>query len=215
MSITDHEKGIEPSHHFSSVEQEHEAAIQGIWLFLATEILMFGGLFVAYAMFRGMYPIVFHDASKFLDVQMGMVNTLVLIASSYCMAQAVHYTQKGETHHAFSLILLTILCALFFLGVKYFEYAHKFHEGLLPGINFGHAGVSREMGIFFGLYFVMTGLHAIHILVGIGLMIWLLVRFKRNEFSPHYFVPVDGVGLYWHIVDIIWIFLFPLLYLIG
>ncbi|MBI2519824.1 MAG: cytochrome c oxidase subunit 3 family protein [Bdellovibrio sp.] len=215
MSTINFEKGVIPSHHFSTVSQEYHAGILGIWLFLATEVLMFGGLFVAYAIFRNMYPSVFHDASQLLDMQLGAMNTVILIASSYCMAQAVHYTQKGETHHAFTLILLTILCALFFLGVKYFEYQHKFHEGLLPGMNFTHANATREMGIFFGLYFVMTGLHAIHILVGIGLMAWLLLRFKRNEFSPHYFIPVDGVGLYWHIVDIIWIFLFPLLYLIG
>jgi len=215
MSTDNSQKGIVPAHHFDTVEQEFEAGKQGIWLFLATEILIFGGLFVAYAIFRGMYPALFHEASQFLDTNLGALNTLVLIGSSYSMAMAVHYTQKGDGHKAFNLIVVTLLLALVFLVVKYFEYTHKFHEGLLPGFNFTHPGASKETGLFFGIYFVMTGLHAIHILIGMGLMIWLLIRFKRNEFSPHYFLPVDGVGLYWHIVDIIWIFLFPLLYLIG
>jgi len=215
MSTTNNEKGIVPAHHFDSVAQEEDAGIQGIWLFLATEVLMFGGLFVAYAIFRGMYPEMFHHASKYLDTKLGALNTLVLIASSYSMASAVRSTQKGDTQKSFNLILITIACALIFMTVKYFEYTHKFHEGLFPGANFSHPGADKHLGLFFGLYFVMTGLHAIHITVGVGLMVWLLIRIKRGDFSPHYFIPVDAVGLYWHIVDIIWIFLFPLLYLIG
>jgi len=215
MSTDNIEKGVIPAHHFDSVEQEQDAAKQGIWLFLATEILMFGGLFVAYSIFRGKYPEMFHSGSKMLDVTLGAFNTVVLITSSYTMANAVTQTQKGDWQKAFNNVLITLICAGIFMVVKYFEYSHKFHEGMLPGLSFKVEGASQGLGLFFSLYFVMTGLHGIHILVGMALMVWLLIRLKRGEFSPHYYIPVEGVGLYWHIVDIIWIFLFPLMYLIG
>lgn len=211
-------KGHHFAHHFNSAEHEHEACKQGTWLFLATEILMFGGLFVAYAIFRNLHPEVWHAASKLLDVNLGLLNTVFLITSSFTMALAVHHTQKGNNEKALTNLVITFLLAGAFMVVKYFEYSHKIHEGLLPGA--GHfayptAESSKNLALFFSVYFMMTGLHGIHILVGMGLMVWLMIRNRRGDFSSHYYTPVENIGLYWHIVDIIWIYLFPLLYLIG
>ena len=214
---TDNQKG-QPhhfAHHFSSASHEHETSKQGVWVFLVTEIMMFGGLFVAYGIFRNMHPDIWHAGSKLLNVALGGLNTLVLITSSFTMALAVHYTQKGQNKKAFPQLILTFLCAATFLVVKYFEYSHKFHEGLLPGAHFHYPEGPEHLALFFGVYFMMTGLHGIHILIGMGLMVWLMIRNRRGDFNSEYFTPVENVGLYWHIVDIIWIYLFPLLYLIG
>lgn len=212
MSTDNHH--ADHAHHFLSREHENEACKQGVWLFLSTEILMFGGLFVAYFIFRALYPEAFIEGSFHLNVAMGAGNTLVLLYSSYTMANAVNYSAKGENDKAFKNMVITIVCALLFMVVKYFEYSHKFHVGTLPGGSYFFPGESPQLPIFYGLYFVMTGLHGLHILIGIGLITWLCIRNKRGDFSPTNYMAVDGVGLYWHIVDIIWIFLFPLMYLI-
>lgn len=201
------------AHHFKSREHEHETSKLGIWLFMATEILMFGGLFVAFFLFRGLYPEAWREGSALLSVGLGGLNTIVLITSSFTMALAVHYTQKGRNDVAFRHLILTIIFAVLFMVVKYFEYTHKIHEGTLPGGSYFFAGQSQHLPLFFGTYFVMTGLHGVHILVGIGLITWIAKRSKRGDFSPTNFTAVEGVGLYWHVVDIIWIFLFPLMYL--
>ncbi|MBI3018790.1 MAG: cytochrome c oxidase subunit 3 family protein [Deltaproteobacteria bacterium] len=185
-------------------------------LFLATEILLFGGLFVIYIMFRGLYPEVFHEASRYLNRPMGALNTVVLICSSFTMAMAVSRAQHNESKKAAVLLLITFLFGLTFMVVKYFEYTHKIHEGLLPGIHFSFAEMAHPKApLFFSLYFMMTGLHGLHVLVGMGLIFWVLVRAVKGEFSSEYFTPVELTGLYWHLVDLIWIYLFPLLYLIG
>ncbi len=204
------------AHHFSSADDEFEAAKQGMWIFLVTEVLMFGGLFVAYGIFRGLYPEMFHAAHKMLAVPMGALNTVVLITSSLTMALAVSATQKGRKNQAIGYLVVTFIFACCFLVVKYFEYSHKFHDGLLPAGFFTNTELKDPKSpLFFSLYFMMTGLHGIHVLIGMGVIAWILRRTMRNEFSPAFYTPVELVGFYWHFVDLIWIYLFPLLYLVG
>jgi cytochrome c oxidase subunit 3 len=204
------------AHHFASADDEFEAAKQGMWLFLVTEVLMFGGLFVAYGIFRGLYPEMFHEAHKMLQIPMGATNTVVLITSSVTMLFAVTSTQRGKREHAMFYLVITFLLACCFLVIKYFEYSHKFHDGLLPGAYFHNDELKDpKTPLFFSLYFLMTGLHGIHVLIGMGLMAWLFKRTANREFSPSYYTPVELVGFYWHFVDLVWIYLFPLLYLVS
>lgn len=203
-------------HHWANAEVEFEAAKQGMWVFLVTEVLMFGGLFVAYGIFRGMYPEMFHEAHKMLAVNMGATNTVVLILSSVTMLFAVTSTQRGKRDRAILMLVLTLLLSCCFLVIKYFEYTHKFHDGLLPAGFFTNTHLTHPKApLFFSIYFTMTGLHGLHVLIGMGLMLWLLKRTVNNEFGPHFYTPVELVGFYWHFVDLVWIYLFPLLYLVG
>lgn len=216
MSTAKVDRRVEHSHHFNSMDQEHESGKQGVWLFMATEVMMFGGLFVGYFIYRALYPEAWIEGGSLLDWKLGAFNTLVLLFSSFTMAQAVTHTMSGENKKAFNMVIITTLCAFAFMVVKYFEYSGKIHHGLFPAVGFWDAAAveNEHTRLFLTLYFIMTGLHGIHILVGIGLMFWLLKRLKNDEFSKNYYTSVEGVGLYWHIVDIIWIFLFPLMYLI-
>lgn len=216
MSTAKVDRRVDHSHHFESMEQEHESGKQGVWLFMATEMMMFGALFVGYFIYRGLYPEVWVEGGSLLSWQLGATNTLVLLISSFTMAQAVTAAMEGKNKAAFKLVVVTTLCALIFLVIKYFEYTGKIHDGLFPGLDMWtyEGATGGNLRLFFTLYFVMTGLHGLHIVIGIGLMLWLMKRLKNNEFSPKYYTAVEGVGLYWHIVDIIWIFLFPLMYLI-
>ena len=203
-------------HHFVSAAQQRSAAKLGMWIFLATEILFFGGLFMAYGAIRYFYPGTFVAAHAYLSVPMGGLNTVVLISSSFTMALAVRAAQLGERRHLMMLLGATLALAFAFLGVKAFEYHHKFELGLLPG-KFYRAqalGLAGMPHIFFGIYFTMTGLHGVHVVAGMGVIVWMLVRARRGDFSAGYYTPVENVGLYWHLVDLIWIFLFPLLYLV-
>lgn len=203
-------------HHFDSAEQAFDASKMGIWLFLVTEILMFGGLFVIYIVNRALYPDLFHQASHELNRVMGAVNTVVLICSSYTMAMGINRIQHRKNRQAVWLLLATLLFAATFMVIKYFEYSHKIHEGLLPGAHFTFKGIDHpKASLFFSLYFMMTGLHGSHVLVGMGLIAWCLIRTAKGHFSPAYHTPVELTGLFWHLVDLIWIYLFPLLYLIG
>ena len=206
------------AHHFETAEQQSAAARLGMWLFLVTEILFFGGLFVAYAVFRTLHPDVFVNSAALLDTTLGAVNTVVLLFSSLTMAWAVRCSQLGQQRGLILCLSLTIASAVLFLGIKGFEYSHKIHEGHLWVSQYGNAAASETFnraGTFFSVYFAMTGLHAVHIIAGIGAIVWLLQRSLRGHFSPEYYTPVDVVGLYWHLVDLVWIFLFPLLYLVG
>lgn len=204
------------AHHFASADDEFEAAKQGMWIFLVTEVLMFGGLFVAYGIFRGLYPEMFHEAHQFLAVKMGAINTVVLITSSLTMALAVSSTQRGRRDQAILYLAFTFILACCFLVVKYFEYSHKFHEGLLPGVFFHNEELKNpKTPLFFSIYFMMTGLHGIHVMIGMAIIAWLIKRTIRGDFSPYYYTPVELVGFYWHFVDLVWIYLFPLLYLVG
>lgn len=204
-------------HHYESAEQQYQSSKLGLWLFLVTEILLFGGLFVTYIMYRGLYPAMFHEAHTHLNRILGGINTIVLICSSLTMAMAVRSTQRSDANRANQFLLATLFFAFLFLVIKYIEYAHKFHEGLLPGSHFApHAAFTEpKAGLFFSLYFMMTGLHGIHVLVGMGLIAWILYRSNKGHFDAHYSTPVELTGIYWHLVDLIWIYLFPLFYLIG
>jgi len=209
-----HQPGLQ--HHFADMEQQVDAGKIGMWLFLVTEILLFGGLFVGFAIMQGLHHEAFKAAHHHLDRGLGVLNTVVLLISSWTMVMAVYSSQKGDRRKLILFLALTLLCAAIFLGVKYFEYSHKFHEGLLPGKYYSHKGDAVPgQFMFFSFYFMMTGLHALHIVGGMIAISWLLRRAVRGDFSAAYNAPVDIVGLYWHLVDLIWIYLFPLLYLIG
>jgi cytochrome c oxidase subunit 3 len=280
------------AHHFDTYQQQFDAGKLGIWLFLLTEVLFFSGLFCAYTIYRAMHPEVFVYAHYFLNTKMGALNTCVLLVSSLTAAWAVRNAQLAQRKMLILNIVITIACACTFMVVKYFEYAHKFHDGLLPGPRFhpteqvweldtfkskhpeaaeyaehlaklgeerakqkapaagaivlntpmtgiyehpteeqiepllkaGVIGPSaedqtqiskpRNAHVFFSIYFFMTGLHGIHVVGGIVVWLWLLKRAVKNEFGPKYFGPIDYAALYWHLVDLVWIYLFPLLYLI-
>ena len=207
-------------HHFVSSEQQFDAAKMGIWLFLITEVLLFSGMFVAYTVYRVWHPEVFADVSTLLDWRLGGLNTLVLLASSFTVALSIHFAQKNEMEKVTVLLILTLLCALAFMVVKYFEYSAKFEHGIFAGAAYHPHGEAYEgfdipyAPQFFSIYFVMTGIHGFHVLIGMGIFAWLITRVIRGHFSSEYYTPIELSGLYWHLVDIIWIFLFPLLYLI-
>lgn len=198
------------------MDQQFEASHLGMWVFLVTEVMFFGGLFAAYTVYRSLYPDAFADTSKHMDVILGGFNTAVLIGSSLTMALAVHASQTSQKRLLVLFLVLTIILGSVFLVVKAFEYTHKWHEHLVPGPYFQYAGqFAQQAQILFSFYFVMTGMHAIHMVVGVGLLTYLIIKARQGAYNAHYFTPVEMVGLYWHFVDIVWIFLFPLLYLIG
>lgn len=273
-------------HYYVSSEQQFDAAKLGMWLFLVTEILLFGGMFVAYGIYRAMYPELFIEASTQLDTMMGAVNTVILLASSLTIAWSIRAIQMDRRRFAFWLLVATAVLASSFMVVKYFEYTHKFDLGILPGSYFvypegtelslsgltgesavpnlqvgarmpceagqggtlpegvsaftskyfpvmtsegcvsfvdparnaelGQHGITNQRaGLFFSIYYVMTGIHGIHILIGIVAIVVLAVKTARGRFSSAWYTSIENVGLYWHVVDIIWIFLFPLMYLIA
>ena len=312
-----HESSPHLQHHFDTAEQQFDAGKLGIWLFLATEILLFGGLFCAYAIYRAIHPEIFVYAHQFLDKVLGGTNTVILLCSSLTMAWAVRASQLGQRRLLIALLALTLLGGFGFMGIKFVEYKSKWEHGLLPGTHFApheegeaeappaavatpaamttaaegampatpaptpaaaaapapapaatattatatpaaataavapasaasatdvkttikpaaqgprgtvtpsqaadrirlsHAKRPNNVQIFFGIYFLMTGLHGLHVLAGMVAITWILIRSIKGHFGPEYFTPVDFVGLYWHLVDLIWIFLFPLLYLIS
>ncbi len=204
------------AHHFDSLEQQAEAASLGMWVFLITEILFFGGLFMAYLLYRSWYPDAFAAASHEMIVWAGTVNTAVLITSSLTVVLGVNAARLGQNRTLALLLVLTILLGFVFLGIKAFEYYSEYLEHHVPGSGFQfEAEFARHAQIFFSLYFVMTGLHALHMIVGIGIMSWMLYWTVTGVITPEYSSPIEVSGLYWHFVDIVWIFLFPLLYLIG
>ncbi len=210
-------------HHFDNLEQQKESSTIGMWMFLVTEIMFFGGLFTAYVVYRGMFHGVFAIASSHLDWKLGALNTAVLIASSLTMAMAIWAAQVNRRKLIVWFLLATIALGSTFLVVKTFEYRDKFEHHLVPGPHFApdpaHYGdlvaVSDHAQIFFSLYFIMTGLHALHMVIGIGLLIWLLFPSWKGKYTSSYYNPLEVTGLYWHFVDLVWIFLFPLLYLLG
>lgn len=255
------------AHHFSSAHQQFSSAKMGMWIFLATEVLFFGGVFAAYAAYRMFFPEVFLYSHYLLSWKLGATNTVVLLLSSWTMAMAVNAIKHGRAQKSIAYMLVTILCACAFFGVKYVEYKAKFDHHLVPissiwpyvsdssignvNKNDGYAkdpettlkaqahnvdvteqvvaaatshGIDEasvranfdpnNARIFLGLYFFMTGLHGLHVLIGIGVILWMVILTQQGRFSKDYNVPVENVGLYWHIVDLVWIFLFPLLYLV-
>ncbi len=214
MSTSSHSPAL--LHHFDSVEQQKEASTLGMWLFLVTEIMFFGGMFTAYIVYRTLYPNAFAAASHELDITMGAINTAVLICSSLSMALAVNAAQLGRRKNLVWFLILTIALGAVFLGIKAVEYHEKFVNHHVPGPSFHFDGPEAEHAqLFFSLYFGMTGLHALHMIIGIVLLSILAIRAHRGRFGSEYYTPIDMTGLYWHFVDIVWIFLFPLLYLLG
>ena len=198
------------------MEQQRDASSLGMWVFLVTEILFFGGLFLAYTVYRSQYARAFAEASRHLDITLGTFNTVVLIVSSLTMALAVFSASTGRRRALLVFLIATMVLGGVFLGVKAVEYGHKFHDHLVPGPHFRFPGpYARQAEIFYSLYFAMTGLHAAHMVVGIGILTVLLLQARKGRYGPAYYTPVEVSGLYWHFVDIVWIFLFPLLYLIG
>jgi cytochrome c oxidase subunit 3 len=204
---------------FDTAAQQRDASTLGMWIFLITEVMFFGGMFLAYSIYRGKYPDVFAVASSSLNVYIGAANTVVLLCSSFTMVMAVRASQLGKRSGIIFWLILTLILGMTFLGVKAFEWNEKFEMHHVPGMAGFHLdGVGTMQGpasIFFSLYFAMTGLHAMHMVVGVGILTMLVFQAKRGKFSAGYWTPVDISGLYWHFVDIVWIFLFPLLYLIG
>lgn len=224
-------------HHFENMEQQREAGTLGMWVFLVTEIMFFGGMFLAYTLYRAQYPAAFVSASNHLDITLGAVNTGVLIVSSFTMAMAVWSTQVGRQRMTIICLILTMILGATFLGIKAVEYHDKYRDHLIPGrlipsrpfgpevaqpgedaphkLHLIEGANVRNVELFYWIYFAMTGMHALHMIIGLGLMTVILILAWRGRFSPEYHAPVEISGLYWHFVDIIWIFLFPLLYLLG
>lgn len=215
------------AHQFDDSAQQHEASFFGMWIFLATEVMFFGGLFTGYTVFRNLDPQAFAAGSHLLDWRFGAANTAVLIGSSLTMALAVHAAQTGQRRQLIFFLLCTMALGLVFLGIKLrFEWAHDWNEHVVPGLRWAPAGeVLRrllefhaplpEVQLFMYFYFVMTGVHALHMVVGEGMMAVLVLMAWRGSLGAHRPNPAEMAGLYWHFVDIVWIFLFPLLYLMG
>lgn len=204
-------------HHFDDSAQQFESSTLGMWVFLVTEIMFFGGMFGGYTVYRNMYPDAFASTSHFMNVTIGAINTGVLICSSFAMVLAVRSAQLGQKKALIAFLILTLILGCVFLGLKYVEYHEKWVDHHIPGPGFQYADSRyvHQAQILFYLYFAMTGMHAIHMIVGAGLLTTLIVMAARNRFSATWYTPVEMIGLYWHFVDIVWIFLFPLLYLIG
>lgn len=225
-------------HHFENMEQQREAGTLGMWIFLVTEIMFFGGMFLAYTLYRNLYPASFASASNHLDITLGAVNTAVLIVSSFTMALAVYFTQVGKQRPQVLCLLLTLVLGLTFLGIKAVEYRDKYTDHLIPGqlipgnpfdpiiqkegepldhhkLHLLPGATVKNVEMFYWIYFAMTGMHALHMIIGAGLLSFLLINSIRGRYDPEYHSPVEVIGLYWHFVDIVWIFLFPLLYLLG
>ncbi len=214
-----HEHAHHPAlqHHFDTMQQQKEAGVLGMWLFLLTEILFFGGLFMAYTLYRIWYYDAFVAGSLELDLFWGTLNTAVLIGSSLTMALAVRAAQTSNRNLTIAMLIATMVLGTVFLGVKVIEYGHKFEVGLVPGPDFvwaGNEALGLHVQIFYSLYFTMTGLHALHMIIGLGIMSVILWMAWKGRFDSEYYAPVEMTGLYWHFVDIVWIYLFPLLYLV-
>ncbi len=203
-------------HHFENLEEQKSASSLGMWLFIAQEVMFFGGMFLAYTVYRNLYPAAFAEASHHLDWKLGGINTAVLIGSSLTMALAVRCATLGKSRQTVLFLISTVVLGTVFLAIKIVEYGDKFEHHLVPGAHFQFAGPNAHPAqIFYSLYFAMTGLHALHMIIGIPIILVLAWMAHRGKFGPAYHTPVEMTGLYWHFVDIVWIFLFPLLYLVG
>jgi len=203
------------AHQFDDMEQQLDASTFGMWVFLLTEIMFFGGLFLGYTIYRSANPEAFREASHHLDLRLGGFNTVVLIASSLTMALAVRAAQLGQRIALVNYLVGTLGLGTVFLVVKAFEYHHKYVDHMIPGLAFQFDGAQpMQSQMFFVFYFAMTGMHALHMVIGAGLLVYFILKAQAGRYHAHYFGPVEVMGLYWHFVDIVWIFLFPLLYLI-
>jgi cytochrome c oxidase subunit 3 len=211
------------AHHFEDLDQQRDAATLGMWAFLATEVLFFGGVLTCFAVYRYWYKAGFIAGTECQSVLIGTINTAVLLTSSLTMALAVHAAASRNRSSLVRFLGLTIVLGATFVGIKGYEYTRDYHEGLVPGASTFHPeqseewtrlGILRQVELYFVFYFVLTGLHALHMLVGMAILAIMLVRARRGKYTAGYNTPVELIGLYWHFVDIVWIFLFPLLYLL-
>jgi cytochrome c oxidase subunit III len=209
-------------HHFADMEQQRETSTFGMWMFLLTEIMFFGGLFCAYLVYRASYYQAFVEGSQKMNIALGATNTAVLICSSLTMAMGVRCAQLGKRKAMAGFLVLTIIFGFGFLGIKAIEYHEHWENHEFPGPNFHFQTADKHpptdaqhTEIYFSLYWAMTGLHALHMVIGIGLVLWIMLAGLAGAYSPSYYSPVENVGLYWHFVDLVWIYLFPLLYLIS
>lgn len=203
------------AHHFESLEKQSHAHRLGMWLFLASEILLFTALFAAYAVYRFLYPEAFALSSRAIETSFGLVNTIVLVTSSYTVALGLDASARGNGRRTALLYGASVAMGLLFLALKYVEYHHHFTEGQLPGRHYAYEAIAAPgVTIFWSLYFLITGLHGIHVVVGMTILSVVAVKAARGAYSPEYHVGVELAGLYWHLVDLIWIFVFPLIYLI-
>ncbi len=216
------------AHQFEDLDQQHDVGTLGMWAFLATEIMFFGGLFAGYTVYRYLYLPSFEAGSRLLDIRLGAINTAVLLGSSLTMALAVRAAQTNKRKALATFLVLTMILGGVFLGIKFVEYAHKWEHHLVPGLHWAPdaeevaqiqglkpGAAAPQVELFLCFYFFMTGMHALHMIIGFGIMTVMLVLSLRGRFSSEYYSPIEVTGLYWHFVDIIWIFLFPLLYLVG
>jgi cytochrome c oxidase subunit 3 len=214
-----HEESLALREQFDTAAQQKDASTLGMWIFLITEVMFFGGLFLAYTVYRHLYSEIFAIASTTLNVYIGAANTVVLLCSSLTMVLAVRAAQLGQKKAIILFLILTLILGGVFLGVMAYEWNEKYEEHHIPGPSFHLDGVSPDQQghaqLFFSLYFMMTGLHALHMIIGAGLLTYLIFEARKGRYTAEYNTPVDLIGLYWHFVDIIWIFLFPLLYLID
>jgi cytochrome c oxidase subunit III len=204
------------AHHFDDVDQQHEANTFGMWVFLATEVLFFGGVFLGYIVFRSLNADAFGEASRHLNIMLGAVNTLILLGSSLAMVFAVYFVRQNRKMLGVLLLLSTAALGTVFLGIKAVEWITDWHEGLIPGLNWAITGpTANGQELFFVLYFTMTGLHALHMIIGIAVVVIAALMVLRKRHASRLYTNVEMIGLYWHFVDIVWVFLFPLLYLID
>jgi cytochrome c oxidase subunit III len=203
-------------HQFEDIHQQYDATTFAMWVFLAQEILFFGAIFCAYAVYRFKYPEAYHEAAMELNLWLGGTNTVVLILSSLTMALGVRAAQLGKNRAVFNYLFMTLLLGFVFMGIKAIEYTEKWEKHHVPGLNWYMPGAEgNHMQIYFSIYFAMTGMHALHMVIGAGLLLYFMWRAKNNTYSKEYYGPIEIMGLYWHFVDIVWIFLFPMLYLIS
>jgi cytochrome c oxidase subunit 3 len=205
------------AHHFKSMDQQTSAGKLGMWIFMGQELLFFSGLFCAYGYMQYMYPDMVADSKRFMDWRLGGINSIVLLVSSLTMSLCVRSARLNQRNSSIRFLALTMLCGIIFLMIKGFEWVTHFHEGLYPGRYFNPLSdlniVDNTSHVFFSLYYIMTGMHGMHIVVGLGLMVWLMIRSFRNEFNHENYVSLENTSLFWHFVDVVWIFLYPLLYL--
>lgn len=209
-------QALRPKMQFATLAQQGETAQLGIWVFLATEVMFFGAVLFAYAVLRHYYPAGFAEAGRETKIVIGSVNTAVLLTSSATMAWAVHAAEQGHRRLLTALLAMTIAFGLLFMVLKGVEYSEEYEEHLVPGLNFvSHSVHARTIELFYFLYFVLTGIHAVHLTIGLCIVGVMMKRAWQGAFSPTYYAPVEITGYYWHFVDVLWIFLYPLIYLNG
>lgn len=204
------------AHQFETIEQQRDTALIGMWAFLVTEVMFFGGLFAAYSIYRFLYPEAYLMGSHHMNLLLGTINTGVLLTSSFTMVLAVHYAKEGHGKLLAFFLFVTFMLGIAFLGIKTVEYKEKYEHGLMLGSLFHfHEGDTQHIHLFMVLYFFMTGLHAIHVILGMGLMAVYGIMALKGKFPKERYMPIEILGLYWHFVDLVWVFLFPLFYLVG